>query len=320
MKEFKRVCIVSNAYVLFQYFMLSSLDEIDSTFFVFTKEIPNRIAERFSHVRLCLPSKRKFINALYLIYLNIVSDFRWPFFKKCQFWGQDNLLITSPLIKNRQIILPEDGLLNYNFKPVRHKFKLMRRFLFGNLLSENGLGYSSNVSKLYLTGAKDVPKDLAEKVKIVNYAKIWNSLNSERKKFICDVFGLKQTIIDYFSDKRNVLFTQPLSEDGLVSEEEKIEIYRRVLSGIPTPVLIKCHPRETTNYKKYFPKNEIFTEPIPLELLSLVGVKFENVYTLFSTSVLNLPYSTNIHWYGTYNSKKLMDIYGKQLDQCPVLN
>lgn len=317
MKEYKRVCIVNNAYVLFQYFLLSSRDEIAYTYFIFTEDISENIALKFDHSRLCLPAKRWMI-PFYLLYLKLVSDIKWPFFKTCEFWGQDNLLVTSPLIKNRQIILPEDGLLNYTFKPVKHKFRLLRKLLFGNLLSENGLGYSKNVSKMYLTGIKPIPEALRDKVEIIQFGAIWSRLDTNYKNYICSVFNIKTSDIEFFEGKDNILFTQPLSEDAIMPEEEKVKIYKKVISEIPGKVVIKTHPREKTDYVTLFPECDVFSAPIPLELLSLVGVQFKNVYTLFSSAVLNLPYNANIHWLGSCNNPYLKERYGDSLDKVNV--
>lgn len=313
MKDYTRVCIVNNAYVLFQYFLLSSLEDIDKTYFFFTEDIDESVAKRFHHTRLCLPNGkiRKF---LFLIWLNFFSDFKWPFLKTCEYWGQDNLLITSPLIKNRKIIIPEDGLLNYTFKPVKRNFKWIRRVLFGNLLAENPLGYSKNVDTIYLTGVKAIPNAIKNKVKIIDFSNFWNESTNQKKEFICDIFSFHQSEIDFFANKENVLFTQPLSEDGIMPETEKILIYRYILSQIPGRVVIKSHPREKTLYKEVFPECDVFSSPIPLELLSLVGVKFKSVYTLFSSAVFNLPYKTDIHWFGSCGNKYLKDRYGDTLD------
>lgn len=313
MREYKRVCIVNNAYVLFQYFLLSSREEITSTYFIFTEDISEIIASKFDHSRLCLPT-RSWMIPFYLLYLKLASDIKWPFFRTCEFWGQDNLLITSPLLKDRQIILPEDGLLNYTFKPARRKFRLLRKLLFGNLLSENPLGYSKNVSKIYLTGIKPIPEAIKDKVEIVRFGEIWKHLEADYKEYICSVFNICTSDIEFFVGKDNILFTQPLSEDAILPEDEKVRIYKKIIDEIPGKVVIKTHPREKTNYYVLFPECDVFSAPIPLELLSLVGVQFNNVYTLFSSAVFNLPYKANIHWLGSYDNKYLKEKYGDTLD------
>ena len=49
------------------------------------------------------------------------------------------------------------------------------------------------------------------------------------------------------------------------------------------------HPRETTDYSKYFKSITIFGGSFPLEILSLgKDVYFDKGYTLFSTSINNI--------------------------------
>lgn len=313
MKEYRRVCIVNNAYVLFQYFLLSSLDEIRDTYFFFTEDIKEEVAEHFDHARLCLP-KGKLRQFLFLIWLNISADYRWSLLKTCEIWGQDNLLVTSPLIKNRKIILLEDGWLNYTFRPYRKNFKNLRKLLFGNLSSEFPLGYSNNVELMYLTGVKKIPVAIMNKVMVVNYSEIWNSSTVEKKQFIEKIFGITKEVIEVFNGTPRVLFTQPLSEDRILSEDEKISIYKKIVDSVGEELIIKTHPREVTDYAALFPNNKVFNKPVPLELLSLIGINFSEVYTLFSSSVLSLPKDTNIHWLGCYGSENLRAKYGNAID------
>lgn len=307
MGRYRRVCIVNNAYVLFQFFLMSSLEEINSTFFFFTEDIKEEIAQRFNNKRLCLP-KGKLRQFFFLVWLNVSADYRWPFLKTCEFWGQDNLLVTSPLLKNRKIIILEDGLLNYTFIPNNKNFKCLRKLLFGSLSSENPLGYSRNVECMFLTGVKEIPKVLSPKVHVVDYVKIWMSSSDEKKQYIAKVFGITKEVIEVFTGSPKVLFTQPLSEDKLITVDEKISIYKRIVDSVGDDLIIKTHPREVTNYKALFPNNIVFDKPVPLELLSLVGIHFGEVFTLFSSSVLNLPEETIVHWLGSYGNETLETI------------
>lgn len=97
--------------------------------------------------------------------------------------------------------------------------------------------------------------------------------------------------------KTTIIFTQPLSEDGLISEQEKIQYYKNTLKSIPVPpdkIVIKTHPREGTNYKKIFPDIFIFNKNIPQEILNFCGVRFKQAYTISSTAAINFGYSINI--------------------------
>ena len=120
---------------------------------------------------------------------------------------------------------------------------------------------------------------------------------------------MSDEIINTFKQSKSVLFTQPLSEDGAIDEETKISIYKDVINSDKS-ISIKPHPREKTDYKKLFPGNTILEHNIPIELLTLLGVKFEKSYTIFSTAVLSFPYSTEIHFLGTCVHPKLVEKFG----------
>jgi len=111
--------------------------------------------------------------------------------------------------------------------------------------------------------------------------------------------------------KSIVLFTQPLSEDNVLTEEEKISLYKTIIGNYDQEKLvIKTHPRETTNYRDYFPNIEVFNENYPSEILDVLGIRFEKAVTIFSTAVY--VYSKeNIIFYGTKIHPKLLSRFGR---------
>ena len=121
--------------------------------------------------------------------------------------------------------------------------------------------------------------------------------------------SLKPTIINELLSES----LQPLSEDELLLETEKIEIYKKIIIKYSEEnIVIKPHPRETTNYKNIFPKIEIIFENFPSEFLDLYDIKFEKIITLFSTAALNLARGNfkNLIFYGTRVHPKLLEKWG----------
>ena len=49
---------------------------------------------------------------------------------------------------------------------------------------------------------------------------------------IKDVFSFNEEIFQKVDGETVMLFTQPMSEDGIISEERKIELYSKVLAKI----------------------------------------------------------------------------------------
>lgn len=111
-----------------------------------------------------------------------------------------------------------------------------------------------------------------------------------------------------------MLITQPLSEDKVVTEREKIEIYQEILEKEKNKIIyIKPHPRERTNYLKVFSKYDvrILEKDFPLELLSFLEIKFSKATTLFSTAVFSFKDKYEIEFIGTEKYEKLYERFGK---------
>jgi len=113
---------------------------------------------------------------------------------------------------------------------------------------------------------------------------------------ICSVFpGYKKFYLSFsLKDelkKRMLLLTQPLSEDGLINEKEKIKLYKKVIENYHNKykIFLKPHPRENTIYEKYFSKVTILSQSFPIELLKFnKNIKFDLGISYSSSSVDNL--------------------------------
>ena len=84
-----------------------------------------------------------------------------------------------------------------------------------------------------------------------------------------------------------MLLTQPLNEDNNCTEEDKIKGYALLLKEhafSETHLIIKPHPKENTDYQKYFPNATIIDKDFPIELMVLLNINVNNVITLFSTA------------------------------------
>lgn len=108
----------------------------------------------------------------------------------------------------------------------------------------------------------------------------------------------KQELLDLFVDGQDrkeierlrkeangILYTQPISEDGYVKEEEKIRIYKELAEYYAKygKVFVKVHPRDTTQYD--FPEEMILKGNYPSELLNILGVKFKFAVGLCTSAV-----------------------------------
>lgn len=230
------------------------------------------------------------------------------YFSKVKIVGCDHLRYS--FLKKRKYILIEDGLKNYQLPS--NKLELKKIFFLESPFYKQ-MGYSSKIKKIYLTGLLKYPVDLKKKIITVNLKKLWSNKNKIEKKRILALFEINTNILKKIKNKKYILFTQPLSEDELLLETEKIEIYKKIIIKYSEEnIVIKPHPRETTNYKNIFPKIEIIFENFPSEFLDLYDIKFEKIITLFSTAALNLARGNfkNLIFYGTRVHPKLLEKWG----------
>ena len=280
----------------------------EETFYFFDDDIPLEISNNFAnHYHLYTPNSN-IGKIFFVLKLRILRRLLFPFLYKSEIYGQDNLLITSPLIGKKKMFGLEDGLLNYTYKPILIKYAKIRKILGGALLAQNPYGYSDCVSKLYLTGISDIPEQIKSKVVLVELERMWNDCDVNQKTTILAKFNLTDSIIKEFQNIDSILLTQPLSEDKALSEEEKVKLYSGIIKN--AKIAIKPHPRELTNYKKIFPNAIVLKPYLPIELITLIGVKFSDVYTVFSTAALGMPGNPRIHFFGTKVHPALVKKWG----------
>ncbi len=232
-------------------------------------------------------------------------------------YGNDDL-IPFDIFRKFNYHIIEDGLKNYIFNDENIKTGTLINYfkkIIRRLGESKSFGRSNKCKKIYLTGIAPIPKAIVDKVEIINLKQLWKKKSKEEQKEILRIFNITDEIIKSFKNKKVILLTQPISEIGLVSEEEKVEIYKKCLTKHDEKdVIIKMHPRETTNYKKYFPNIMILNTPFPFELITLLDIKINKVITLFSSVALTLGKDIEVEWLGANVHPKLYKYYGKTLN------
>lgn len=292
--------------------LISTKEEIDNTFFFCSAKLPISVRKYLNHYCFPVACKSHFRMILIKILIRIFSNMRWPFLKTAAIYGGDNFYFSSELVKNRKMTLIEDGLWNYSFQKENLYCRKLRKLLFGNIACQGRFGVSDNVTKIILTGIKEVPEIISKKVVLISVEDIWNASTVDKKDFILGKFNCNNDDILFLQKFSSIVLTQPLSEDGFMDEKDKIEIYKNLLNGISTEgILFKKHPRDKTDYTKYFTGISMFEKCIPMEILSLLGIKYNKIYTVFSTSALNINYPADIVFLGTSVHPNLVKYFGK---------
>lgn len=233
-------------------------------------------------------------------------------YKDVKLYGNDAL--TYPSFFKSDFYILEDGLVNYT---VPKKYKNVRKNLKEILKLKNpfyvpyGYGKSKNIKKIYLTALAPIPKEIEDKVEVLNLKELWNKKTKEEKEIILKIFNFNDSILKKITSDTVMLFTQPLSEDKIISEEEKIELYSKILKKYNNQsIIIKPHPREITDYSKYFPDYYVMIEKYPVEILELVGINIKKAITIFSTAVFGIGKNIEIDFYGTEIHPELLKKFG----------
>lgn len=309
----KRVLVFKSLRVLLLYLLI---EEVNNTIFLTTNNIDENILKKLKN-KIIIKEPQYSTNYFFrrIEYYKFIKSLKknrnileLKKNKNNIFYGQDNILLGNVCL-NDNFNLLEEGSLNYTFYNQSNYFikKIIKKYIFG--LNEI-MGDSDYVKKIYLTGLAPTPKVIKDKVEIINLKELWDKKSMKEKEEILDIFDFNKDIIERIKIKKNILYTQPLSEDGFISEVEKIELYSKIIEKYEKDsLIIKVHPREKTDYKLYFCEIEVISKNFPAEIYQLLEIKFEKCITIFSTAALSLK-EVEIDFYGTEIHTKLLKEFG----------
>lgn len=289
-RKYKAIAYLPTPYTLLQYYLLEPY-RIEDTLFLFHGGFPLSVVH-------CVPgakilddkNRKKCYGSLLLVYWYALRNRNIPVYL-----GGWIIFSNSFLRFFKHIFYLEDGTASYEsvllpeFQNFKREKILRRRWVWGNTYPQ--LGLADNVECIYLTGILPIPDIILKKVKLIDLHALWQQKNPDQKKEIVNVFLPQGIDLKLFDGCDTLLLTQPFSEysENNFSESDKIEVYRRLLSGYDeSNALIKVHPAETTDYAAYFPSAKILTVPCPMELLVLLDIPLHRVITVNSTAVYSL--------------------------------
>ncbi len=323
----KRVFLYDMDRVLLIFLLLSNLEKDDITYV--TYEGKEKILEKLSGKKIILEkskmyAKNPIFNRFKMAgYIREIRGSLKDLLNKIEsgevkLYGMDNLELGRRVFYKEKIHVIEEGTLNYmpyKAKPstIKEKIQNIISFIYGLGERKVLMGYGDKVEKIYLTSdlCDKIPVGLEEKAEVINLKELWKNKSENEKKIIKEVFNFNEEIFQKVDGETVMLFTQPMSEDGIISEERKIELYTKVIEKYPNKsIIIKPHPREKTDYSSYFPKCYVMTERYPVELLAVMGINLERVVTLFSTAVFGFGKDVAVDFYGTEVDDKLFERFG----------
>lgn len=238
------------------------------------------------------------------------------FNRKIKVYG--NTSIFSYLFINRKKYILEHGTGEYLDNNLE-KYSIFYNLILPIIRLENPMLRRNNcydwAEKIYLTNFSKIPKRSKGKIEVIDLKKLWSQKTDEEKQEILQFFNFNQTNYNILKNKKYILFTQPLSEDKVLDENEKIELYKKIINNYnKNELIIKVHPREKTNYKNYFKDIEVIDSTFPAELLKLLNINFKKSITIFSTAGLTVNKGIEIDFYGTEIHPKILKKFGSMKD------
>lgn len=318
-KDYPRVCLEDSAYSLFLYFLISSKEEIESTYYFFSDGIPQTVCRFFqsqSHFfnpRYC--KNRKIyhpVRFFYSLFLRWTAAWRWPFLKTANLYGLEICFFSPMLVGYRKMVSIEDGFSNYFVVDRKPKLPYLKRLFFGPLINCEFPGRDAkHLSKVVLTGMCDTGYPTDIEIEWLDMQKAWDISSNEKKQLILNIYAITADDIKELQQRDEIVLTQTLSEDNVITEEEKITFYKQMLKGKElSKVLIKPHPREKTDYARYFPGAFVFKKKVPMQFLNLLGIRYKKVYTICSTAAFSFPYKTDVMFLGSECHPNIVEKYG----------
>lgn len=324
-----RVVITGTAYNLLLNLLIIPDDELNRVLYITCDSIPYSIRKKLNNNKF-IPNMHhigKMRKLKYLLQYRLFAFVFCPDLIISRIYAQDHLPYMPIIVGNRHYAFTEDGpnvfKVNEKFSYVinawrhyessGHNKSLKARILDpiqGGLFARNPLCDEIVISEATIGYLPDYVK--GKKVTVVNMAEEWGRSSLEKRNYILNIFSITSEDIKMMASRHVVVFTQPFYEDGDVPTlEDHIEVYRKLMADYDlNDVIIKTHPRETTNYQRFFPEVCVFNKPVPFQLLDLLGLKFQEAATVCSTAVLSIPYSIKINWAGARIHPGILKEYG----------
>ena len=173
------------------------------------------------------------------------------------------------LKKARESIFLQEGKCQY-VTPNDKWWYLALKKLYGN---QTTFWKMDKLKKIYVQDPSKFPKYLQNIMEPI-------AINFDNKKLsniMLDIFlnMSDQKDIENLRSSDGIIFSQPISEDGYVTEDEKKRIYEEIVSYYKSygRVVFKRHPRDLSEYS--FEDVSIIKSRFPSEILGIMGIKFD---------------------------------------------
>jgi len=313
-KDYCNVCYVESIYALALFVFINKCSSSNTLFITSEKTYIETVFSHLDNYIVISSSFKKMSTIERFFYVHGAVPKRFKpltqyFNKNMSFFGHDHLRHSFIFIVMGMTLI-EDGLKNYDgfhVSPIQSKRTLKEAIYDFLNISYKTIGYDKRVKKIYLSGILPAPKELIHKVQYFKKEDFFESLAT----ILNGALSFQIT-----TSGVSILMTQPLSEDKILTEQEKLSIYRQIIINLGCEVLIKPHPRDLSDYLNCFKDLNIKMLPKHTLAEAIVYNNTNNItsaLTLFSTSNYNLKDIKGIDLVilGTTFNQKLMTRCGE---------
>ncbi|MBO7337643.1 MAG: hypothetical protein J6U33_03250 [Paludibacteraceae bacterium] len=327
-EDITHVCIAPSLYPLMQYILLKDIDTVKKhTFYIFTDVISKDIRKHLPCVHYKHDSgtfSQNLKKRLDKFAILLFKYCRFPFLKTAKIYALD-MTYTCLFIGKREYDLLSDGpgCLTSNMQEncaayIRQKAKAnslvgrIQRLVFGDVFINNW-GNNKQCQELYMTEENVSPIVDSHKTHVKSLKQMWNEASEETKDFLLEIFSLDKSDIESLNSRPLMFFTQPMTTDCGMSENEYAEVLKKMLGRYDnTQLIIKTHPRDRFDYQSLFPDALVYRKAVNAQLLELTGVKPKKVITICSSSVEAFSEDIECDYFGSDIHPKIEHHFGKE--------
>lgn len=327
--DITHACMTGSIHALLQYLLLFDYDTVTrhTCYFLGYAVSPEVSAHLPAVIFATKQTGTVFTPSRWLdkIHIRLSRNCKYPFLRKAEIYAFD-VGFVPPLIGHRDYALLSDGPLGITqnmqetsaeyIRQIKKKHSLqgkLEELLYGPV-AVFGWGNNPQCKAFYMTEENQCAVFGQKPVYIQSLRQMWDSASADTRALVMRVYGVGTEDIELLNSKRFMFLTQPFVRDRIMTESEYIELLHKVFSHYDTSqMLLKLHPRDTFDYRRYFPEVTVYDKKVNMQLLVLLGANVERAITVCSSSVNSFPETVEVDWFGVDWHPKLRAWFGEMI-------
>lgn len=198
-------------------------------------------------------------------------------------WAQKKVAYPASIYLDEceKAIFIQEGVMQY-VTPDDNNFYLFLKKLYGN---QTNFWTMDKIEGIYVNIPEKFPNYLYPKLIKANF-----NYDEKQADVIANIFLSEDERKELLEIKTadGIIFTQPLSEDGFISEKEKKNIYLKIkkICDQCGKFVIKLHPRDTSDYD--IDKNLLIKGKYPSEIFKMYHIKFKYAVGICTSAITTI--------------------------------